>query len=90
MASRMVRLMVRLTWLDEGGEPYHTQDLSPRTAKDLLKRNGIQWVDFPGEEYGCPLSRLSRAAVAKSRRAVIGRKGSANVPAVMISLPEDN
>lgn len=67
----MRRRLLKLTFIDDQGQPYHTCELPPRTARDLLVKNGIFRVWYDHREY--PLHCLSYAEVARQHRAVVAK-----------------
>lgn len=83
MASKK---LVRLTWIDETGEAYHTADLSPSMAREQLKRAGADVVRVCGMETR--LRNLTRRAIEESSRGATAEceRGCT----VLITLPEDN
>lgn len=86
--------LLRLTWLDEAGEAYHTADLAPDVARELLKRAGMFRIDFPGVSRDHPLRHVTRAAVERSPRGLIAKpmptSNRDGLKRVLITLPEDN
>ena len=64
--------LLKLTWVDRDGEPYHTDAVSPTVARDLLARAGVVW--FRMDRLDFPVINLSWAAVSRSTRAVCAKR----------------
>lgn len=92
--SKITKTTLRLCFVDETGTPYHQTDLQPHQAKELLKRDKMFYIDFPGRSYGNPLHELAASAVRRSSRGVVA-KGISSQPYdsqrhVIITLTSDH
>ena len=65
--------LLRLTWIGSDGEPYHTDTLSPRTARDVLARGKFFEVHGIDPIRSSPLYYLSWAEAKRARRALVAR-----------------
>lgn len=63
----MRRRLLTLTWLDAGGEAYHTATVGPAAARGLLAREPWPRLYLDGAPH--PLGHLTHAALARCRRA---------------------
>ena len=63
--------LLKLTWVDDTGTVYHTADLSPRAARDLILRDGDSWPRLYIDHRQLPFSCLTWEEVRRARRAPV-------------------
>jgi hypothetical protein len=87
MATINKRLL-KLTYADAGGEPYHVCTVSPRVARDLLARSLCHGFYMAHVWY--PLHCLSHAEIARQSRAVYAKPQGPHLgQEIIITLAED-
>jgi hypothetical protein len=90
MAGKNKKLL-RLSWYDDTGEIYHTQDLPTKAAQELLKRSTVFRVSVT-TKYGTTehsFSIVSHAQVSRCTRATKGERYDRKGWGVLITLATD-